>query len=52
MRHLLFLNEYNYIDNSGDGSSYRGELEQKQPPEVFYEKAVLKHSAIYIGKHL
>ena len=25
---------------------------QKQPPEVFYKKAVLKNSAIFTGKHL
>ena len=25
---------------------------QKQPPEVFYKKVVLKNFAIFIGKHL
>ena len=25
---------------------------QKQPPEVFYKKAVLKNFAIFSGKHL
>ena len=30
----------------------RASVKQKQPPEVFYKKAVLKNFAIMTGKHL
>ena len=30
----------------------KGSFFQKQPPEVFYKKAVIKISAIFTGKHL
>ena len=36
------------MDNPAGG----GMIMQKQSPEIFYKKAVLKNFAIFIGKHL